>query len=260
MSPAVIVTLIIVGIVVMVGAAFIAQSVENARKERLRRIAIINDRIRHLSGTLNDIPNQYMTTDLRQFVIGLIRQSCAALFTLAPNHSGATAQLKKLDELSTQAFANELDSLQPPFEDPVTGQNIRTRIKDLVNILVALNKDGSLEKSLAVKYVNQGKMLFELISVDVSLLAARHSEKDENTFKAALINYSSCLKKIQKINTQSQFTHRIAHLQAKTEQLQQKVKTQVEKAAALAAEKAVEEEKNTRADSNKDWQIKHDYE
>ena len=260
MSPALIVTLIIVGIVVMVGAALIAQSLENARKEKLRQIAIINERIRHLSAALSDIPNNYMTADLRQFVIDLIRKSCSAIFTFDAKHSGANAQLKKLDELSKQTFPNELDSLQPPFDDPVTGQNIRARLKDLVNILVNLNKDGNLEKSLAVKYVNQGKMMFELISIDLSLLAARHSEKDKNTLKAALINYNSCLKKLQKINTQSQFSHRIGHLQAKTQQLQEKFKLQVEEATALAAKNAAMENENRGSDSNEDWKIKQDYE
>lgn len=257
MSAVLVVTLIIVGIVVMVAAAVIAQSLENARKERKLKIGVINERIRHLSGTLNDIPNNYMTADLRQFVISLLRQNCSAILALEPHHSSAKTQRQQLEALSSQPFTNELDSLQPPFDDPLSGQKIRARIKDLVNIIVAMNKDGSLEKAQAVKYVNQGKMMFELISVDIALIGARNSEKNDSTLKVALINYSSCLKKLQAINTQAQFTHRISHIQAKSQQLQEKIKLQTEQAAALVAAAASEPGEQNAAE---DWKIKQDYE
>lgn len=260
MSPGLIVTLIVVGILVMVGAAVIAQSVENTRKERRRQITIINERIRHLSGIINDIPNNYMTSDLRQFVASLLRKNCITLLALDASHSGAKSQLQQLDALSKQTFTNELDSLKAPFDDPVSGQDIRSRIKNLVNIIVTLNKEGALEKSTAVKYVNQGKIMFELISVDITLIGARNAEKDDSTLKSALINYSSCLKKLMKINTQAQFTQRIAHLQAKSQQLQEKIKLQTEQTATLATAESSEQSKRGGLDQDEDWKIKQDYE
>ncbi len=260
MSPGLIVTLIVVGILAMVGAAIITQSVENARKERRRQVSIINERICHLSAITGDVPNNYMTADLRQFVVGLLRQNCAAILALDANHGGAKSQLQQLDALSSQAFANELDSLKAPFNDSVTGQNIRARIKDLVNIIVAMNKDGALEKSTAVKYVNQGKMMFELISVDIALISARQAETVNKTLKTALINYSSCLKKLKNINTHSQFTQRIGHLQAKVQQLKEKIKRHTEQTTAQAAAESAKQNAHSELDQDADWKIKQEYE
>ena len=71
----------------------------------------------------------------------------------------------------------------PPFNDPISGQGIRARIKDLVNTIVAMNKEGSLDKTSAVKYANQGKMMFELISVDITMIGARNAEQQNNNIK-----------------------------------------------------------------------------
>jgi len=258
MSPGMIVTLIIMGIVVMVGAALIAQSVENARKERLRLISIINERIRHLTAIIHDTPNHYMLPELRQFITSLLQKNCSAILAIEANHAAAKAQLQQLKEFSQQTFPNELESLQPPFQDLVTGQNIRKRIKDLVNLIVTMNKEGELDKATAVKFINQGKMMFELISIDIALISARSSEQNEKTLKVALINYKSCLKNLIKMNTKSQFNHRINHLTAKTQQLQKQVDSQMAQAAALSAA-APEHSKQGSLDTD-DWRIKQDYE
>ncbi|MEH6473555.1 MAG: hypothetical protein V7752_20195 [Halopseudomonas sp.] len=257
MSPAWIVTLIIAGIVVMVGAAFIAQSVENARKERLRKISIINERIRHLSGIVSDIPNNYMTADLRLFVIGLLRKNYSAIIALDARHSSAKVQLQQLEEQAKQPFTSELDSLKAPFNDTVTGQGIRARIKDLVNIIVAMNKDGSLDKPTAVKYVNQGKMMFELVTVDITLISARTAEQGDKNIKAAAVHYSSCLKKLLKINSQGQFNKRLNHMKSKLQQLQEKLKAQTAQDSPAPEE---QDEWSKFKSDNDDWKIKQDYE
>ena len=257
MSPAVIVTLILVGIVVMVGAAFVAQSVENARKERQRKISIINERIRNLSSMANDIPNNYMTADLRLFMLGLLKQNCQAILEIDARHSIAKSQLQQLEEQIQQPFKSELDALQPPFNDPITAQGIRARIKDLVNTIVAMNKEGSLEKSLAVKYVNQGKMMFELITIDITLLSARRAESEKKT-KAAAVHYSNCFKRLKKINTQNQFQRRLNHLSSKLAALKEKLD---QEQAALQNQKPEEQDEWSKFKAeHDDWKIKQDYE
>lgn len=254
MSPALIVTLIVAGIIVMVSAAFIAQSVENARKERLRKITIINERIRNLSGMINDIPNSYMTADLRLFLIGLLKQNCNAILAIEPRHSAASQQLSNLEELGKQPHNNELDSLKAPFNDAITGQGIRARIKDLVNTIVAMNKEGTLNKATAVKYVNQGKMLFQLVSIDIALISARTAEQDDSNVKAAAVHYHSCLKKLVAINSNKLFNKRVAHLQSRLKAAKEKL----QQAAKVQVNEQKEEWDQFKADN--DWQIKQDYE
>ncbi|MFT6915832.1 MAG: hypothetical protein ACJAWL_002142 [Motiliproteus sp.] len=257
MSTGLIVTLIMSGILVMVGAAIIAQSVENARKQRQLQITVIQQRIRHLSRIINGVPNPYMTATLRQFIIGLLYQSCSAMLALDAKQSAARTQLQQLEALKKKVFPNELDALKPPFDDLITGQEIRNQIKSLVNIIVEMNKDGTLDKPSAVKYVNQGKIMFELISIDIALIGAQNAEKKESTLKVALDSYSNCLRKLLKINTQSEFTQRISYLQSKVQQLKERLKTQRDKAAALVA---AAQPKENELDPDRDWQMKHDYE
>ena len=42
-------------------------------KERQRKNRIFNERIRNISGMLNDIPHNYMTAELRQFMLALLQ-------------------------------------------------------------------------------------------------------------------------------------------------------------------------------------------
>ncbi|MEH6652312.1 MAG: hypothetical protein V7707_20005 [Motiliproteus sp.] len=258
MSPAVIVTLIIVGVVVMVGAAFIAQSVENARKARQRKISIFNERSHKLSSMLTDIPTDYLTADLHQFLVRLIKQNCTAILALEARHTYANQQLKQIEQLNQQPHSGDLDSLKAPFNDVITGQGIRVRIKDLVNMIVAMNKDGTLDKATAVKYVNQGKTVFQLISVDITLISARTAEQGDKNIKAAAVHYSSCLKKLTAVNSNNQFNKRIAHVKRHLQQAQEKIKA----LSSQAAQTDSNDDEWDKYDNNNDndWQIKQDYE
>ncbi|RDE22827.1 hypothetical protein DV711_09660 [Motiliproteus coralliicola] len=256
MSPATIVTLIIVGIVVMVGAAFVAQSMENARKARALKIKVINERIRRISSMLSDIPHNYMTADLRQFMLTLLKRNCHEILELDPRHSSAGALSKKIDELQKQEFKSALDTLKPPFSDPISGQGLRARIKDLVNTIVAMSKEGSLDKAAAVKYSNQGKMMFELISVDIALISARNAEQNKKT-KVAAVHYSNCLKKLKRINTKNLFNKRIQHLTNKLKQLKQQI---AEAEAAAKPQTSEQDEWSKFEEQQNDWKIKQDYE
>lgn len=257
MSPAVIVTLIVVGVVVMVGAAFIAQSIENARKARQRKIAVYNERSRKLSSILTDIPANYLTADLHQFLVSLIKKNCTAILALEAKHAYANQQIQQLEQLKQQPHSGDLDSLKAPFNDMITGQGIRARIKDLVNLIVAMNKDGLLDKATAVKFVNQGKTVFQLVSVDITLITARAAEKGDKNIKAAAAHYSSCLKKLTEINSNNQFNKRISHVKGHLQQAQEKIKVLN---SQLAAQADSNDDEWDKFDNDKDWQIKQDYE
>lgn len=255
MSPATIVTLIVVGIVVMVGAAFVAQSMENARKARALKIKVINERIRRISSMLSDIPHQYMTADLRQFLLTMLKRSCHEILQLDSRHAGAGALAKKINDLQQQEFKSALDSLKPPFSDTISGQGLRARIKDLVNTIVAMNKEGSLDKGAAIKYSNQGKMMFELISIDIALITARNAEQSKKT-KLAIAHYGSCLKKLKRINSQNLFNKRIQHLTNKLKQLNEKLA----EAEPSSAQTKQQDEWSKFEEQQNDWKIKQDYE
>lgn len=259
MSSGSIVVLIIAGIVMMVGVAFLAQTLENNRRERLRRIKALEAHAQRLWNHLSAIPPQYLTASLRQFLLAEIRRCYREVLQLAPSHAQAQSQLKALEKTAAQTSEEPpLDSLKPPFEDQLTGRNIRSEIKNLVNHLVQLHQEGLVDASLAQQYTNQGKALYALSGIDISLITARQMERSDNP-RAALAHYQSCLKQLQKIHPILNLPKRIENLEQRVESLTEKAKTQASREQDDEAAQQDEWDKLVKADQQ-DWKIKQDYE
>ena len=258
MGPDNIVALIIAGVVAMVAVAFFVQTMENARQERHRRVLALQDHTRHLWNSMG-IPANYMTAPLRQFLLAELKRCYLEILALEPRHSAATGQLKNLEEVTQQPFDSLIDSIKPAFNDHMSGQKIRTDVKQLVNHMVQLHNDGLLDKSAAQQQINTGKALFTLASIDLSLLTAREMEHSNNP-KAALTHYANCLKHLEKAHPYLNIPSRIAQVRNKVETLRNDAKMQ----QSGAEQRQQADEKEQWAEMMKsdqaDWKIKQDYE
>lgn len=258
MNAGTIAALIIIGIIVMVLVAFVAQSMENARQERHRRVLALTDHARQLWNSLHGIPATYLLPELRLFLIDELIRCYQQILALEPRHAQAGGQLKQLNELKQQPWERQVDTLTPAFTDHVSGQQIRTELKQLVNHIVRLHTDGLVDKALAQQQINLGKALFSLVSVDIGLLTAREMEHGDNS-KAALAHYSSCLKHLEKLDPLLQIASRVAYVRNKVESLRATV-TDAIKQDAQKREDDEQEWQKFVGSEQADWKIKQDYE
>ncbi|WP_210398209.1 hypothetical protein [Motiliproteus sediminis] len=258
MDAGTIAALIIVGIVVMVGVAFVAQSLENARQERHRQVLALTDHARQLWNSLHGIPPVYLLPELRQFLIAELTRCYRQILTLEPRHPQANGQLKQLNELAQQPGERQIDTLTPAFTDHVSGQQIRTELKHLVNHIVRLHSDGLVDKAQAQQQINLGKALFSLVSIDIGLLTAREMEHGDNA-KAALAHYSTCLKHLEKLDPLLQISSRVSYVRNKVEALRAEVTTSAKQTAERPEEEEDEWQKFVGSEQES-WKIKQDYE
>jgi len=252
-----IVALIIAGIVIMVLVAFAAQSMENARQERHRRVLALQDHSRRLWNSLG-IPSNYLTASVRQFILSELQRCYREILALERNHSGALGQLRHLDEAAQQPFESLTDSLKPAFSDHMSGQKIRSEVKHLVNHMVQLHSEGLLDKSIAQQHINTGKALFALVSIDLSLLTAREMEQGDNP-RAALVHYGNSLKHLEKLHPLLNIPARITFVQNKVESLTLAAQQQSDAEKSQPADDQQEWDKMIKSNQG-DWKIKQDYE
>ncbi|WP_207063778.1 hypothetical protein [Motiliproteus sp. SC1-56] len=259
MSPAVIVSLIAAGIVLMVVAAFVAQTLENARQERHRMVLTLQERARTGWEILSDLPTAYLPEALRNCLLQYIKSCYEQMQTLEPKQQSATAQakLRNVEEALHETYTSQLDSANPPFNDAVTGQAARSRVKAMVDLFVAAHQEGKLDRQAAQQLINRGKGIFELVNIDLNLINARKNEQSGNP-KLALAHFNTCLKRLNKLNANGELEQRTASVQRKVAQLQEEVKALQEGAPASAAkQQAAQEWDEFTEESN--WQIKQDY-
>ncbi|MCW8887238.1 MAG: hypothetical protein OQK12_18595 [Motiliproteus sp.] len=259
MSAGIIATLILVGVGVLVAIAYVSQSIENAKQERRRQILALQDRTRTGWNLITELPPTYLPTSLRQFLLQYLTARYQDILSIDPKHSGATSQLKNINELNEQPYSSDLDTPEPIFGDLLTAKNAAGRIKDLVNYFAELHKDGALDKAQAQQYINQGKALYAVIKADIGQLTARQVEASDNA-KLALAHYNNCRKNLEPFNSKGQMQQRIKFLDERIQALKAKAQEQEKAEQEAKEQEKLKDEWNEFDKGDEDWKIKHEYE
>ncbi len=259
MSTGVIGILILVGVGCLVLAAYVAQSVENAKQERHRQVLLLQERARKGWNLITEIPSCYLPAELRAFLLSYLSTRYNDILAIDPKNSSAHNQLSSLNELQNQPYSSNPDSPEPVLGDMLTTRNAAARVKDLVNFFVDVHKDGALAKNAAQQYINQGKAIYALIKTDLLQLTARQVEGSDNP-RLALAHYSNCKKRLEPFEKSGQMPLRIQFLNTRITDLQQQVSKLEQEAASTSGEEKLEQEWDKFSQKDNDWKIKHEYE
>ena len=265
MSTSIIGILILCGVGCLVLIAYVAQSIENAKQERRRQILALQDRTRHCWNLVTEIPSNYLPENIRLFLLNYLSSRYKEILSIDPQNSSAKTQLTSITELKEQPYKSTLDTPEPVFNDLVTAKKTAAMVKNMVNFFVGIHKDGSLEKSSAHKFINQGKALFSIINSDISQISARMAEQEAPPrLPVALSHYNISRKQLDPFAKKGQMSERINFLDKRISALRTKVATEEQKLQlqqqheADAQHKQDEEWNEYSEDGN--WKIKQDYE
>ncbi|OMH38164.1 hypothetical protein [Motiliproteus sp. MSK22-1] len=262
MSTSIIGILILCGVGCLAFFAYIAQSMENARQERRRRILALQDRTRHCWNLVTEIPPTYLPENIRLFLLNYLSSRYNEILSIDPQDNNAKNQLTSISKLKEQPYKSTLDTPEPIFNDLVTAKNTAAMVKNMVNFFVGIHKDGSLEKSSALKFINQGKALFSIINTDISQLNARLVEQGENP-RLALSHYNNCRKQLESFAKKGQMPERINFIDKRINVLRSKVAAEEQKLQLQQQEDATQQKQDeewNEFDEDGNWKRKQDYE
>ncbi|MEH6812605.1 MAG: hypothetical protein V7677_08750 [Motiliproteus sp.] len=257
MSGGIIATLILTGVGCLALIAYVAQSVENAKQERRRKVLALQERTRVCWNLVTELPSAYLPAELRQFLLAYLTGRHQDILSIDPGNNNSKSQLSNIKELQSQEYSSTLDTPEPVLTDLITAKNTAARIKDMVNFFVGIHKDGSLEKRTAQQYINQGKALYVVIKTDVSQLAARQVEATNNP-KLALVHYNTCRTRLEPFANKGQMPLRIKFLDERIKKLKALANDQEKEEQTIKEEEQLKEEWNEFS-KDSDWKIKHEY-
>lgn len=259
MTPSLIATLIIAVVVALVIIAFIAQSIENNRKERHLQALALQAQTRQARSILTDVPHHYLPGELRKLLYAYLAGRYKEILALEPNNLNASSQLQTFEDLMKES-APPAETTQQAFSDHLSAQAARHRLKQLVDLIIEMNNQGLLDRTGAQNYINQGKTSYKLLSTDINLLTAKKIESSGNP-TLALTHYLNCRASLKTLNTQNQLDNKIQKIEETIKELQLFAKTEAaDKDHAIQAQAQQDDAWNELTDSDSHWKIKQEYE
>ena len=242
MSSQGLIILIILGLFVMVCAAFAINTIERNRKERQQREAVQKKRAAGLHHMLDNFPDNFLSSDLKILVCRSLLEVYDDLHEIDPRNPQYSEQRKaivqRIQELQTQSRSLRYQ----PLENSQQINEIKKLLAMLNSFLGKLQQQGKISSKEASQYSHQLRQLMTQTSVDTYNIAARQAESVEK-YRLAIHYYNSALDKLAKENLENVYQDHMIAFRNRIEELQE-----------LAADQLpVDIPDSSLEDDNKDW-------
>jgi hypothetical protein len=196
LSTEAIILLLVVSMAALIGAAFVMQTIERNRKERIRAESQLRRRRENLVYMLDHFPPHFLSTDLKGLVCKSIIDVYEQLLKIAPRN-------KEYQE-GLQAIARRWDDIRSgkgpsyqPLDNPGQVRDTKALLGLLNNFITRLFETGAITKLQAADYSRQLKQLYSQTTIDQYAIAARKAE-NEQKYRLAIHYYQSAVDKIRK--------------------------------------------------------------
>lgn len=242
MTPTQIGLIIIVGVVIMALFAYVAQNIENTRRERQLKIMELKFSIRRAQHLLSSFPDLFLTTDIKQLLIRYLKHKWEQILELEdlPEHK---RQLEKLHEIEKQA-------IQPPvhpegsltaFADAGSAAQAQGVLKEFLKFLIDAQQKGEISKTVEQQFEKRAKRAYKRIACDLSIFEGLAIEA-MNGGSAALPKLRTCFINLDTLNHDHSMDRQVYELRTYVDRLTAEKKAEEERREA--ERKAAREEEN----------------
>ena len=166
MSPLVITLLIVVGIFVLIGIAFINSSLEKNKMEKARLKADLNDRVRRTSGLSETLPGQLMSPALK-LLLSKIELSLGE--KLLPLDKGNSTLQGRLEELRGMIAAGESIAVRNPplaIATEAAAKDVRFQLENLHSQITRAHQGGLLSATDAKQWTDEIRKMLVLVHIE----------------------------------------------------------------------------------------------
>ncbi len=175
MSPLIIASIIFALLIVLVGYAFVSQTLEKRRKRRQRLLAALKHRQRNFKYMLSGFPEGLLTKDLTLIIYRALLDACEQLSRLEPGERG------HMEDFTL--YSAELEALKhrtPPERarpsTPEQAVEIKRLLQELYRFIAHQTERGNIGQAQGQTYKDQVKRLALLVAVDAHAVSARQAQ------------------------------------------------------------------------------------
>lgn len=259
MSSEAIISLLVVSMLALVSIAFVMQTVERNRRERIRAESQLRKRLENLVYMLDHFPPNFLSTDLKGLVCKSVIDVYEQLLKIAPRN--------KVYQEGLQAIAKRWNDIKggnnsgyQPLDNTSQVRDIKALLGLLNNFVNRLFETGTITKLQAAEYSRQLKLLFSQTAIDQYSIAARKAESDQK-YRLAIHYYESALDKMKKTALDAAMHEQMLAFQKRITELREMAPAQPDPGSANELESA-ERDKEWSAFVGKDedaWKKKKVY-
>lgn len=243
----------------LVSVAFVMQTVERNRRERIRAESQLRKRLENLVYMLDHFPPSFLSTDLKGLVCKSVIDVYEQLLKISPRNQeyqdGLQSIAKRWNDIK-----NGNNSGYQPLDNSSQVRDTKALLGLLNNFINRLFETGSITKLQAAEYSRQLKQLFSQTAIDQYSIAARKAESDQK-YRLAIHYYQSAIDKMKKSALDAAMHEQIVAYQKRIVELTALVPSQPDAGSASELE-AAERDKEWSAFVGKDddaWKKKKVY-
>ncbi|ETX10789.1 hypothetical protein MUS1_12495 [Marinomonas ushuaiensis DSM 15871] len=169
-AVSIIVLLLIIG--GFIGFAIFLQLKEQARLAKLRKIAMLNNRLRQVNRYLDEMPPQYQPKDMRLWLFSRMIAIYDELLQLQPDAT-LTRRRTNLAEEMLAFQTNKQKRRFKPINDEILIVEVKRMFESFQSFLIASTKDNSINSDLAHRYNKMIDFFFYKVNADYHAYLAR---------------------------------------------------------------------------------------
>ena len=211
MSSLMIASIIFALLVVLVGYAFISQTLEKRRQRRQRLLTALKHRQRNFKFMLSSFPPGFLTKDLSLVVYRALLDACEHLSHLEPK-----------EPAEMEALKHQTAPKKGRLERPEQAGEIKQQLQDLYRFIVQQTERGNIGRTQAQTYTDQIKRLAVQASVDAHTVNARQAQAAGKP-RLAVHFYTLARKELTKDGGNQIYAKQIAQLSKMINKLQEQV-------------------------------------
>ncbi|ROQ20632.1 hypothetical protein EDC38_1245 [Marinimicrobium koreense] len=241
MSSLIIASIIFALLIVLVGYAFIAQTLEKRKKRRQRLLTALKHRQRNFKYMVSGFPEGLLTKDLTLIIYRALLDACEQLSRLEPREPG------HMEDFTF--YSGELEALKhrTPSERPRTASaeqavEIKRLLQELYRFIAHQTERGNIGQAHGQTYKDQIKRLALLVSVDAHAVSARQAQAAGKP-RLAIHYYNLARKMLTQEKGGQGFQKQLAQINGIIKKLESQLEQQSDAGASPTTEGPAPEEK-----------------
>ncbi len=259
MSSLMIASIIFALLIVLVGYAFVSQTLEKRKKRRQRLLSALKHRQRNFKYMLSGFPEGLLTKDLTLIIYRALLDACEQLSRLEPRESGHmedfTAYSAELEALKHRPTS---ERTQP--KTPEQAVEIKRLLQELYRFIAHQTERGNIGQAQGQTYKDQIKRLALLVAVDAHAVSARQAQAAGKP-RLAIHYYNLAKKMLTQEKGGQGYQKQLAQINGIIKKLEGQLEQQPEADAAPTSEGPAPEEKKEweEFEQQTDWKKKQLY-
>ncbi|MFL0799952.1 MAG: hypothetical protein K6L80_05865 [Agarilytica sp.] len=234
MSTASIIVIIVILLGVLVSYAFVQQTVQAKREQRIRLTSALKSRSRSFKFMLNGFPQGFLTKELKILVQRSLADVCEQLSKLDPGDPSHLQDLQIVNSQMAETQRQAPVSAPPTLDNPQQIKDVRACLEELHKYIYKLEAKQTIPRNQAQVFRNQIKALSLQVSVDGHVLNGNQARQAGKT-KLAIHYFDLAQNLIVRESKSDVMKKRLDQIKAIVAQLKERL-TDEEQSAPISAE------------------------